>query len=343
MRAVIMAGGRGTRFWPRSTAAKPKQFLALTSKLTMIQESYRRFRQWLSADRVHIVTTAEYRDLVFEQLPELAPGQLIIEPEGKDTGPCIALTALTFLRRGDDDVLVTAPSDHYLSDAAELRRALELAERTACRDRNIVTLGIVPTRPETGYGYIDAAKSDGQGEVLPVRRFMEKPPLKVAERLYRTERVFWNSGIFIWKPSTIAYYMERHQPELWSRLSQAEDPADAYPRLPKISVDYAILEKAASIYTVPVRFQWDDVGAWTALERLHPPDEQGNLISGDVVTLDAERNIIHSDGTKAAVIGVRDLIIVSTAGGLLVCHKDHEQSIKELTARLDRPKEDPAP
>jgi mannose-1-phosphate guanylyltransferase len=335
-----MAGGLGTRFWPLSTAAKPKQFLALTSEHTMIQESYRRFREWLRADRVHVVTTAEYLPLICSQLPELPPEQLIIEPERRDTGPCIALTALYFLRRNDDEVLVTAPSDHYLSDTAELKRALELAEQTAQRDRNIVTLGIVPTRPETGYGYIDAASEDAQGEVLPVRRFMEKPSPDVAERLYRTEQVYWNSGIFIWKPSTIAYYMERLQPELWSRLTGEEDLKAVYPELPKISVDYAILEKAESIYTVPVRFAWDDVGVWTALERLRPLDEQGNLISGDVLTLNAERNIIRSDG-KAAVIGVRDLIIVSTAGGLLVCHKDHEQSIKELAARLERPKEEP--
>jgi mannose-1-phosphate guanylyltransferase len=339
-----MAGGRGTRFWPLSTSVKPKQFLALTSEQTMIQEAYRRFREWLPADRVHVVTAAEYVPLIRSQLTELAAEQLIVEPERRDTGPCMALTALHFLRRGDDEVLVTAPSDHYVSDPAELRRALELAEQTARQDRNIVTLGIVPTRPETGYGYIDAGAAQEPGEVLPVRRFMEKPSLDDAERLYRTERVYWNSGVFVWKPSTIAYYMKRLQPELWSRLSGAgdEELKDVYPHLPKISVDYAVLEKAESIYTVPVRFQWDDVGAWTALERLHPMDEHGNVISGDVLTLDAERNIIRADGAKAAVIGVSDLIIVSTAGGLLVCHKDHEQSIKKLADRLDRPKEDPA-
>lgn len=334
-----MAGGKGTRFWPKSTAKLPKQFLALTSARTMLQETYARYRSWLPPSAIYVVTTKEYMPLVKKQLPELSNEHIILEPARRDTGPCIALTALHFIRKNCDEVLVTVPSDHYLADVDELRRSLKLAEQKAKQPKAIVTLGIVPTRPETGYGYIQAKATTDEmnANVLKVQRFIEKPSLEKAQALLRMQHIYWNSGVFIWKPSTIAWHMQQYQSKLWNTLSQTDRQIDEiYTQLPSISVDYAILEKAKPIYTIVVQFQWDDVGAWTALERIHPLSENGNLIEGDVATLDASHNIIHlTDGRKAAVIGVRDLIIISTADGFLICHKSKEQAIKKLAQQID--------
>jgi mannose-1-phosphate guanylyltransferase len=333
-----MAGGAGTRFWPRSVKERPKQFLALTSEETMLQMTYRRFQQKLPQDRIYVVTAKCYESLVREQLPELSDRNLLLEPDQRDTGPCIALTALHFLQQGDDEVLVTLPSDHYTEDADELYRVLLQAERAAKRDRSIVTLGIVPTRPETGFGYIrtSAQRSDGLLEVLT---FIEKPKLELAESLIRDPGVFWNSGIFVWKPSTIGYYMELHQPDMWNRLAKSDAQlAEVYADLPKISIDYAILEKADMILTAPVRFKWDDVGIWTSLERIQQVNEQGNIIggSGKAYVDSTTNSIVYTDRRKTLLIGVSDIIVVSTEEGLLVCHKSAEQKIKSAIQMMDQ-------
>ncbi|MEI7024949.1 mannose-1-phosphate guanylyltransferase [Paenibacillus sp. y28] len=330
MKIVIMAGGKGTRFWPKSTTELPKQFLPIISERTMLQLTYERFARWLPASAMYVVTSAEYRLLVQEQLPELLPDHIIIEPEQKDTGPCIALTAMHFLKRNDDEVLVMTPSDHYMPDSASLQAALLQAEQAAMRGRAIVTLGIVPTRPETGYGYIRSGTEQPElPGIRPVHSFIEKPSAAAAKELLCQPGVYWNSGTFIWKPSTIAYYVEKHQPQMWQALlDSGPDLAEAYARLPSISVDYAILEKADEIYTIPVNFVWDDVGSWSALERVLQPDADGNLIQGRVLARQASNNIIVSGHNQTVVIGVEDLIVVSTDHGLLICRKAEEQQLK---------------
>lgn len=338
MNIVIMAGGTGTRFWPKSMESKPKQFLSLTSHQTMIQETYGRFRAWLPAEHIYVVTTRQYKPLVLEQLPGLSEEQLILEPESKDTGPCIALTAIHFLEKNDNDVLVTIPSDQYIPNGDALMKALFVAERVADEEQAIVTLGITPTRPETGYGYIvaDEGTDERPDPVHIVQRFIEKPPHAQAMELTKRSNVFWNSGIFVWKPSTIERNMKAHQLDMWTTLKQNYAELDTvYAQLSKISVDYAILEKADRIFTIPVQFEWDDVGAWTSLERVYEPDAQGNIIAPDedngmdVHTLLTTNSIIVSD-KPTLVIGVKDIIIVSTRDGLLVCHKSEEQTIKKL-------------
>lgn len=336
MKIVIMAGGKGTRFWPRSTDAKPKQFLALISPETMIQETYRRFRAWLPKEHIYVATAKRYVSILQEQLPELDPERMIIEPEQKDTGPCVALTALRFLERGDDDVLVTAPSDQYIADGAALREALVEAAAAAREVPAIVTLGVVPTRPETGYGYIECAEKPRHGRLYPVQAFIEKPTLAKAKQLYQRPNIVWNSGIFVWRPSTIAYYMKKYQAAIWDTLKENMGQLErAYAGLPKISVDYAIMEKAERIYNVPVDFAWDDVGLWSALQHFHPSDRHGNLAIGDVYPVDSGDNIVWSD-KKTILIGVRDLIVVSTGEGLLVCHKSEEQKIKNALADSEK-------
>lgn len=336
MKVAIMAGGEGTRFWPRSVEGKPKQFLPLVSEETMLQLTYRRFRQWLPESKIYIVTLKTYFPLIKEQLPELTEDHIIIEPDRKDTGPCIALTALAFLSDGDDEVLVTTPSDHYVAEGEDLMKALLLAEQVAMNNRAIVTLGIKPSRPETGYGYIHTEESEYGDEVLSAKSFIEKPPLNKALQLFKRSDMFWNSGIFIWKPSTIAYYMSTYQSYIWNLLTQSgSDLEQAYKRLPKISIDYAILEKAETIYTIPVTFAWDDLGTWTSLQRIYTPDSEENIVFGDVSLTNTFGSIICSEGIKTIVAGVKDLIIVFTANGLLVCHKSAEQRIKTILNSMD--------
>ncbi|PYI52118.1 mannose-1-phosphate guanylyltransferase [Paenibacillus flagellatus] len=337
MKIVIMAGGKGNRFWPRSVEGKPKQFLALTSEETMLQLTYRRFAERLPAGDIYVVTAERYRALVMEQLPELDESNLICEPDQRDTGPCVALTAQRFLRLGEDDVLVTMPSDHHIPHIGELFDVLRKAEPIAARDRTIVTLGITPTRPETNYGYIEAAADVSFDAAHRVRSFIEKPDIDKARRLLKTPNVYWNSGIFIWKPSTIAHYMRQHQPDMWNALQGSEEEVrTAYADLPKLSVDYAILEKAEHIYNIPVRFEWDDLGSWTSLERIREADADGNIVHGDVYATESKGSIIFAEDRRTVVIGASDLIIVSTAEGLLVCHKSQEHAIKSMVQRLEQ-------
>jgi mannose-1-phosphate guanylyltransferase len=243
------------------------------------------------------------------------------------------LTALHFLWRNEDEILVFTPSDHYISDVQALRQALLEAEKAACTDRAIATLGIVPTRPETGYGYIET-KGEETENLLKVKRFIEKPNESEAKSLIQRPNVFWNSGIFVWKSSTIEYYMKKYQPKLWEPLARTGGDEDAvksiYPSLPRISVDYAIIEKADNIMMKPVQFYWDDVGNWTSLERIRFVDDKGNMLQGNIHAYWTENSILYTENRKTVVIGVQDLIIVSTDEGILICHKTREQDIKKV-------------
>ncbi|NHN30204.1 mannose-1-phosphate guanylyltransferase [Paenibacillus sp. S3N08] len=332
MKIVIMAGGKGNRFWPRSTEELPKQFLSLVSKDSMLVETYQRFLRFVPAADIYVATVHKYTAIVMEQLTELDPNQLIIEPEQQDTAPSIALITRHFLFEGRDEPFLAIPSDQYISDEVAFFEALERAADAAHEEGAIVTLGIVPTRPETGYGYIEVVhKAHDDGLAYRVKRFIEKPDQDKANELVKQPNVYWNSGIFASKPSTVAGYLERFQPEMWHMLKQSNDQLQQiYPLLPRISVDYAILEKADLVYCIPIHFGWDDVGSWTALTRLFSSDEQGNLIGGLVHTYNSVDNIIFSEKQKTLVIGVEGLIIVSTPWGLLVCHKSEEQAIKKV-------------
>ncbi|UHA72289.1 mannose-1-phosphate guanylyltransferase [Paenibacillus sp. 481] len=330
MIVVIMAGGKGTRFWPSSTASKPKQFLPLLSGYTMLQETYMRFRQWLPIEQVYVATTSFYKDLVLEQLPELDEEQIIVEPMPRDTGPCTALTALFFLRKGIDDCLVMAPSDQYMADIDGLRMALLEAEAEAVNNRATIMLGILPTRPETGYGYIRTEPWRDAERMRKVVSFLEKPNRSVADELLRSPGTYWNSGIFVWRPSTIAHLMETYCPAIWLPLfSNYPHVQDIYHTLPKLSVDFAIIEKSPARYVIPVDFDWDDIGTWNAVSRFYNADGNDNLLNGKVQSLSSNGNIVFSD-KHAVIIGVSDLIIVSTEDGLLVCHRSQEQRIKEM-------------
>jgi mannose-1-phosphate guanylyltransferase len=329
-----MAGGEGTRFWPWSVKSKPKQFLSLVDEETMLQLTYNRFRKWLPQEKIFIVTTQEYVPLVKEQV-EIDDRHIFIEPLRRDTAPCIALTASQFLRNGNDEPFAAVPADHYISNSDALPELFMLAEKIAKRDGSIVTFGIQPDRPETGYGYIHV-KSDWKidNRALSVKSFIEKPNSNYAEALLQRGDVYWNSGMFVWKPSTIAYYMKKYQPQIWKAFENRQMvSAEEYALLPKLSIDYAILEKAKNISMIPASFKWDDIGSWSALDRLNKKSQEENLIYGNIKLFDTNNCIIKSDKNKTIVIGVEDLIISSTEEGLLICHKSQEQRIKEVLKR----------
>lgn len=324
-----MAGGKGTRFWPISTVTKPKQFLPLLSTHTLLQETYERFRRWLPMANIYVATVQAYVRYVTEQLPALPLEQLIIEPEGRDTGPCTALTALYFLSKHQDEVLVMVPSDQYISDSEALWQALENASSEAARGKSTVMLGIQPTRPETGYGYIRTTKLEQHSSLLHVSSFIEKPDLDLANILCHSPNTYWNSGIFIWRPSTIAHLMGKYCPEIWNPLSiNYPDIQTIYKDIPRLSIDYAVIEKADDLYVIPVQFDWDDVGTWNSVRRHHELNQDCNMLNGPIKVLDAQDNTIFSN-KQTIIIGVQDLIVVSTEDGLLICHRSEEQRIKE--------------
>lgn len=327
-----MAGGQGTRFWPWSVKDKPKQFLSLMGEETMLQQTYNRFRKWIPAEKIFVVTSREYAPIVKEQIVGINDSEIIIEPTQRDTGPCIALTATHFLKQDDDEPFIAVPADHYIPVGESFPSIFKLAENLALKDRSIVTLGIKPTRPETGYGYMETEVNYKQNkEVLLVNSFIEKPSIEKATDLLKREGVYWNSGIFIWKPSTISYYMQRFNPEIWNNIQVDEKELQfKYAKLPKISVDYAILENANEVYSIPVNFDWDDIGSWSAWERLTDKENGNNTLLGNIELLSTKNCIIKSDSKKTIVIGVKDLIIASTEEGLLICHKSYETKIKEI-------------
>ncbi|CAH1211453.1 Alginate biosynthesis protein AlgA [Paenibacillus plantiphilus] len=341
MNIVIMAGGKGTRFWPRSVESTPKQFLPFHSDRTMIQETVARFRKLVSDTSLYIAVPQRYLSLLEQQLPDFPLGQLIIEPEQKDTAPCMALAAFSFLQSGDNRPLIFVPSDQYVSDENAFLAAISLAAETASKKDAIVTLGIPPIRPETGFGYMYTTAPESSEllstGVLRVRQFLEKPTAERASQLIVEPDIYWNSGIFAWRPSTIAQCVAAHQPDIWnSLLKHSSNLAAAYAEMPSLSIDYAVMEQADSIYCIPVQCGWDDLGSWAALRRHMDADAAGNVSQGFAALLESTGNTVIVDDKQAIIIGVHDLIIVSTSNGLLICPKAEEQRLKTWINQFSR-------
>ncbi len=346
--AVIMAGGRGERFWPWSRCERPKQFLTLQGNRTLLQHTYERLKKLVPVERLLVVTGRRYADLTRRQLPDLPPDNLLLEPVGRDTAPCIGLAALWVSARDPDAVMVVVPSDHFVSPEEEFLGCLKACTRVArMEDDPVVVIGVPPSRPETAYGYI---KTGEQIEVLDgypvyrVERFTEKPDRQTAERFLARGNYFWNSGMFIWSVSGVWYEIGRHLPDLERGLRSLrphigrptfeEELARVFPQLPKISIDYGVMEKADNVLMLPARFAWDDLGSWSALPRIHDTDEAGNVVVGEHVGVDTEDCVLVSQGRLLATVGVRDLIVVETEDAVLVCRRDCDQRLKELLEEL---------
>ena len=346
---AIMAGGVGSRFWPASREAKPKQFLDILGVgKSLLQLTFERFLPLCPAEHIYIVTNARYTDLVLEQLPDISPSQVLAEPSRNNTAPCIAYTALKLHALDPEANLIVAPSDHVILQQEAFLGNLEQALSISSSRDALITLGIQPTRPDTGYGYIeyDSEGSTQAGEAYKVLRFTEKPPLEKAREFLHSGRYLWNAGIFIWKVSHLLEAFQRYAPELIAILGAGRPyfntPAEqeflqsAYPGTPNISIDYAILEKADNVFTIPARFDWSDLGTWASLHAEAPKTEQGNLATADPALLyDVRECIVRAPEGKLVVIkGLEEYIVVDEGDVLLIWPKSEEQAIKTVTAAV---------
>ena len=343
--ALIMAGGRGERFWPKSRKNLPKQFLSLTDDgKTMIQLTVERILPLVDMQDIYIATNRDYKKLVREQLPEIPEENILCEPVGRNTAPCIGLGAVHIARKYDDAVMFVLPSDHLIKYNTIFLNTLSDAAEVAEQGENLVTLGITPDYPETGYGYIKFNPNQTMKRAFAVERFVEKPDLETAKEYLATEQYLWNSGMFIWKVSTILHNMEKYLPETYAGLQRiqnaiaTEDEQNVLERefeaFHSESIDYGIMEKAQNIYILSGSFGWDDVGSWLAVERIRQSNEFGNVITGNAVTVDTKNTIIEGGKKLIATVGIEDLIVVDTEDALLICEKDSAGNIKKVLENL---------
>jgi mannose-1-phosphate guanylyltransferase len=351
--AVIMAGGHGTRFWPRSRQRLPKHLLSITGRHTLLQDTARRLLPLSSLRHLLIVTNAAHAAEVRRQLPRLAPAQVLIEPVGRNTLACIALAAAWIARETPDALMIVAPSDHAIKATAVFRKSLAAACALAASHDCLVTLGVRPTRADTGYGYVEVGRAiaDNAAGAHWVRRFHEKPSAAVATRYVRSGRYLWNSGIFVWKVSAFHQALERCAPQvkralggLWSgrsTRSNERELARVYRRLPAVSVDVAVMQRLTAlrdprprIAVVPAQFDWNDVGTWVAVPELWGYDKAGNAALGPTLPIDAHDCIVYSPQHLVALLGVKDLIVVESDDALLVCARDRAQDVRQITDAL---------
>jgi len=355
---VILAGGRGTRFWPLSRKRRAKQLLALDGKHTMIQQTVARLAPMAAPSRFWIITNDDLRPAILRQLPKLHAKQIIAEPAGRNTAPAIGLAAFLLLRHDPEAVLGLFPSDHVIADPAQYRATLSRGIEIAAAGENIVVLGIRPTRPETGYGYIEAGAPDHDGS-LRARRFTEKPDLGVARQFLDAGNYFWNSGMFLWRADTLANALREHVPNtalLLEKIAAAygtrkfvETFRKLYPKCENISIDYAVLEPRSAkgeaqsrIFCLPSDFGWNDLGSWTALHEHHVAKAKrcgGNPVStSGRFTLNAQNNYVHVLGKFVALVGVSNLVIVETEDALLITTLDQSQDVGKVVKHLDEKK-----
>ena len=347
---VIMAGGRGERFWPESRLSRPKQLLPIVGEKAMLAQTVERLNGLVPIENVFVITNAAQRDAVLEVCPELDPLKVIGEPMGRDTAAAVGLAAILVKHQSADATFAILPADAVIYNTNGFQNTLRTAFSAAEAEPVLVTIGVTATFPATGYGYIQKGEVMGRfsdRDVHQVKRFVEKPKTAVAEDYLKSGDYLWNAGMFVWSVKTIVGELEKNTPKLWSALRAIDEglssglPIEAlleehYPGLEKISVDYAIMEKANNTVMVESQFDWDDVGEWTALKRHYPADEHGNTANGLVQTNNSSENIVFSrdDTHLIALVGVKDLIVVKTKDATLVCHRDQAQEIKNLVRTI---------
>ena len=324
---VILAGGKGERFWPLSTPEFPKPFLKFFSERSLLQQTYDRAIQLVPRDRILLVVGQQHSSVSREQLPDLGVNQILLEPVGRDTAAAIGLAA-TQLQ--PDDLMLVLPADHLIPDTEQFAEDVHRAAVYAEQHGGPCIFGIKPDRPETGYGYVQAGDSHAAPGIFPVKKFVEKPNKKLAESYLRDASYFWNSGIFLWKVSRIRELLEQHLPELWHGLLRKKP----YEELLKISIDFGVMQKADRVVMLPASFRWDDLGAWNALPRILPTDSDGNLVWGAHTGMESANCILYAESHTMVTAGVRDLVIVQRGNHILVCHKSYSDRLKELLAKL---------
>ena len=350
---AIMAGGIGSRFWPMSRTAYPKQFLdVLNTGKTLIQWTYERYTQFIPAENIYIVTSEEYVSIVEKQLPNLPKENILAEPSKKNTAPCIAYISFKLAQKDPLATFVVAPSDHLILEQENFQKIVEQSLDFVSNIKALATLGIKPTNPNTGYGYIQYEGLEVSKGVYKVKTFTEKPTGEIAASFLASGDFLWNAGIFAWKASTIIAAFEKYQPEMFelfdgekanfNTASEKQSIQKIYPQCVNISIDIAIMEKADNVYVIPASFGWSDLGTWNSAYEAMEKDYFANAVASDnVIVIDATKCMINAPKDKLVVVqGLDDFIVVDTKDVLLICSKEKEQSIKEYVAEVKRHKGD---
>jgi mannose-1-phosphate guanylyltransferase len=339
--SVILAGGIGSRFWPVSTPLKPKQLLPLASDRPLIEDTVQRILPLIPQERLRILTGTHLAEPILTAVPELGPGNLLLEPRAAGTGPVLAWAAAELERRDPDAVMISLHADHAIHPPELFRQLLATAAELATRHRLLFTIGAVPSRPETGYGYIRVGgelepPGSGGGSAYRVAEFVEKPDAPTAERYLTDENYLWNTGLFVWRASDLLDQLEEHTPELAELIPilRQGGTEEFFRRAPTISIDNALLERSDRVAVLRATFEWDDVGAWDALSRTIEPDEAANVIVGEGFAMDSEQCVLYTDSGPIVAFGVANLIVVRTARLTFVTSKDRAPDLKELLSRL---------
>lgn len=344
--ALIMAGGIGTRLWPLSRANQPKQALQLIGDRTMFQHSVDRLSPLFKYENIFVVTRAEHASILAGQVPELPAANFIIEPEGRGTAPAIALGAIHLRRHDPQATMAVVTADHYISKKEDFQKALAASVQAAAGG-HLVTLGITPSSPSTGFGYIQQGQRMGEINGLSyyhVERFTEKPDLETARRMMHSGLYSWNSGMFIWRVDRIMAEFERQMSQFYFQLAEVEQAigTSAYetviqrvwPRVAKQTIDYGVMEGATDVVVIPVEIGWSDIGSWASLLELLPANQDGNILVGPTLEIDTHNSLVFSKKRLVATIGVENMVIVDTDDAILICPKEREQDVREIVKRL---------
>ncbi len=339
LNAVIIAGGHGERFWPRSRFHKPKQLQAITGLETMLQMTVKRMQPLISLEQIYIVTDQKLEREVKRQLPGLPERNVIVEPVGRNTAAAVGLSAVQIGRLDDDATLAVLPADHLIFDEKEFLACLSIGVKVAREKNRLVVFGIKPDHPETGYGYIKAGGEISE-KVYEVEAFVEKPDEETAKKFLASGRYYWNSGMFVWKYSVIMAAIEKYMPDLFAGLqkirtaSKKDVITEVYERMEDVSIDYGVMEKAENRIMVMGDFRWDDIGSWLAMERIWQKDGKGNVSQGKFVGIDTHNSIIIGDKALIATIGISNMIVVTTDDAILICPKEKAQEVKKMVRKL---------
>ncbi len=350
---AIMAGGIGSRFWPMSRADYPKQFLdILNTGRTLIQATFDRFIQFIPVENIYIVTADSYKEIVQKQLPELAEANILCEPSRKNTAPCIAYISYKLHKININASLICAPADHLITDKEAFKKTCLDALHFTSHIKALLTLGIKPTNPNTGYGYIQYEQLSVSENIYKVKTFTEKPDRELAKTFVASGDFLWNAGIFVWQVKNIIKAFEKLLPEMhevfdnekanFNTKNENEAIERIYPQCINISIDYGIMEKAENVYVIPSSFGWSDLGTWASAYETIEKDYLDNAVAGNnVVIIDATKNMVHVNNNKLVLLqGLEDFVVVDTKDVLMICKKDREQEIKEYVAEIKRSKGD---